>query len=107
MLPGRCRSQIRERVRRRAVCARALALCSAPLALSPPLPLSAPPALLYPAWLDVRGVGLPDPLQACLRAGVALSDGAGFGTPGFLRLNFACPRGLLEEGLQRLQTALR
>jgi cystathionine beta-lyase len=55
----------------------------------------------------VRGVGLPDPLQACLRAGVALSDGAGFGTPGFLRLNFACPRGLLEEGLQRLQTALR
>jgi cysteine-S-conjugate beta-lyase len=61
----------------------------------------------YLAWLDVRALGIADPPQACRRAGIALSDGADFGTPGFLRLNFGCPRSLLEEGLRRLRTALR
>jgi len=60
----------------------------------------------YLAWLDVRAAGLPDAHAACLRAGVALSDGAAFGTPGFLRLNFGCSRRTLEEGLRRLQRAL-
>ena len=60
----------------------------------------------YLAWLDVRGLELPDPANACLRAGVALSPGAAFGDPGFLRLNFACPRSTLQEALRRLQVAL-
>ncbi len=60
----------------------------------------------YLAWLDVRAVGLPDPGAACVRAGVALSDGAAFGAPGFLRLNFACPRPTLREALSRLCGAL-
>jgi len=60
----------------------------------------------YLAWLDVRACGREDPARACLEAGVALSDGAEFGAPGFLRLNFACPRAQLEEGLRRLQRAL-
>ena len=48
-----------------------------------------------------------DPARACLRAGIALSGGGAFGAaPAFLRLNFACPRSLLEEGLRRLRTAL-
>jgi cystathionine beta-lyase len=60
----------------------------------------------YLAWLDVRGLELADPAKSCLRAGVALSPGAAFGDPGFLRLNFACPRSTLQEALRRLQVAL-
>jgi cysteine-S-conjugate beta-lyase len=61
----------------------------------------------YLSWLDVRRLGLDDPAAACERAGVGLSDGRLFGQPGFLRLNFACPRGLLDEALDRLQPVLR
>ena len=61
----------------------------------------------YLAWLDVRDLGLDDPVQACLDARVALSDGAAFGTPGFLRVNFGCPRSTLTEALRRLQHVLR
>jgi cystathionine beta-lyase len=65
----------------------------------------------YLAWLDCRGATLPkdDPFTFFLeRAKVALSDGAAFGTPGrgFARLNFACPRTLLTEGLERMRRAL-
>jgi cystathionine beta-lyase len=65
----------------------------------------------YLAWLDARewraGHGGEDPVQAGLRAGVALSEGAAFGAaPGFARLNFGCPRGMLDEGLRRLKVAL-
>jgi cystathionine beta-lyase len=60
----------------------------------------------YLAWLDVRGLDLHDAMQACLDAGVALSPGAAFGDPGFLRLNFGCSRDTLQEALRRLQSAL-
>ncbi len=60
----------------------------------------------YLAWLDVRARGLADAGEACRRAGVALSDGADFGTPGYMRLNFACPRTTLEAALERLATVL-
>jgi cystathionine beta-lyase len=60
----------------------------------------------YLAWLDTTNLGLEDPAQACVRAGVALSDGAAFGAPGWLRLNFGCPRAVLREGLTRVKAAL-
>ena len=65
----------------------------------------------YLAWLDARewraSHSGEDPVQAGLRAGVALSEGAAFGAaPGFARLNFGCPRGMLDEGLRRLKVAL-
>jgi cystathionine beta-lyase len=65
----------------------------------------------YLAWLDCRGAGLPkdDPYSFFLeQAKVALNDGAAFGAPGrgFVRLNFACPRALLTEGLERMRGAL-
>jgi cystathionine beta-lyase len=65
----------------------------------------------YLAWLDCRGAMLPkdDPFTFFLEgAKVALSDGAAFGTPGqgFARLNFACPRALLTEGLERMRRSL-
>lgn len=59
----------------------------------------------YLAWIDARGLGLADPLKVFEEAGVGLYDGAAFGTPGFLRLNFACPRPLLIEALARMARA--
>jgi len=61
----------------------------------------------YLAWLDVRELGLEDPAAACRSAGVALSAGAAFGDPAYLRLNFGCPRATLEEALRRLTAVLR
>ncbi len=46
------------------------------------------------------------PTAACREAGVALSAGAAFGDPGFLRLNFGCRRETLDEALRRLATVL-
>ena len=60
----------------------------------------------YLSWLDARGLGVPDPARLFHDAGVALSDGAEFDAPGFLRLNFACPRGTLDDALSRMRRAV-
>jgi cysteine-S-conjugate beta-lyase len=60
----------------------------------------------YLAWIDARASGLADPAKGFERAGVGLSDGADFGAPGFVRLNFGCTRALLREGLARMRQAL-
>ncbi|MBU2602880.1 MAG: PatB family C-S lyase [Actinobacteria bacterium] len=60
----------------------------------------------YLAWLDVHALGSKDPAADCVAAGVGLSDGRAFGTPGFLRLNFGCPRSTLVEALRRLDGVL-
>ena len=65
----------------------------------------------YLAWLDCRGIGVKEnPFEFFLnRAKVALNNGAEFGRggEGFVRLNFACPRTLLRQALERMATALR
>lgn len=61
----------------------------------------------YLAWIDVRDLGLENPGAWFEAAGIGLSDGAAFGAPGFVRLNFACPRALLDQGLARLDARLR
>jgi cystathionine beta-lyase len=61
----------------------------------------------YLAWIDVRETGLEDPVRFFEEAGVGLQDGREFDGPGFVRLNFGCPRSVLNEGLkQRMQQAL-
>jgi cystathionine beta-lyase len=60
----------------------------------------------YLSWIDARGLSVDDPVQFFDQAGVGLYDGAQFGTPGFLRLNFACPRSLLESALERMAGAV-
>jgi cysteine-S-conjugate beta-lyase len=60
----------------------------------------------YLAWIDTRGSGIEDPVRFFENAGVGLSDGAAFGTPGFVRLNFACPRASLTEALARVRQAM-
>src|SRR5439155_7806355 len=72
---------------------------------------TAPPEATYLAWLDCRDARLPDddPYAFFLdRARVALNDGRAFGRggAGFVRLNFACPRATLAEGLDRMRHAL-
>jgi cystathionine beta-lyase len=65
----------------------------------------------YLAWLDCRKA-IPEnanPYQLFLEQGqVAFNDGASFGNggQGFVRLNFGCPRPMLEEALKRMRFAL-
>lgn len=59
------------------------------------------------AWIDAREAGFADPARSFQQAGVGLSDGAEFGEPGFVRLNFGCPRSILAEALRRMAVALR
>lgn len=70
----------------------------------------ASPEGTYLAWIDCRDANLPDsPHKFFLEKGkVALNDGTSFGRSGegFVRLNFGCPRALLEEGLGRMRAAL-
>ena len=64
----------------------------------------------YLAWLDCRRAGIQgNPQEFFLEhARVALNDGAEFGSggAGFVRINFACPRALLSEGLARMRRSL-
>ncbi|WP_422102830.1 MalY/PatB family protein [Vreelandella sp.] len=74
----------------------------------PGVSLSAPEST-YLAWLDMREAGLGEsPAKTLLeQAGVALSDGAAFGCPGFVRLNFGTTASQLEAALARLDTLLK
>ena len=60
----------------------------------------------YLAWIDARefaaGHGIDNPARWFEQHGLGLSDGADFGAPGFVRLNFGTRRPLLEEALARL-----
>jgi cystathionine beta-lyase len=72
---------------------------------------TAPVEGTYLAWLDFRRTGIAaDDLEGFLldKARLRLEDGAIFGAEGrgFMRLNLACPRPLLEEALGRLESAL-
>ena len=66
----------------------------------------APVEATYLAWIDARAMGVENPQRSFEAAGVGLSDGADFGAPGFVRLNFGCPRALLEQALTRMGNAL-
>ena len=63
----------------------------------------------YLAWLDCTALDLDNPQQFFLeQARVGLSAGLDFGDQHqqFVRLNFGCPRSLLEEGISRMESAL-
>ena len=63
----------------------------------------------YLAWIDAREFaadrGIDNPARWLERHGLGLSDGADFGAPGFVRLNFGTRRALLDEALARLRQA--
>ncbi len=69
----------------------------------------APPEGTYLAWLDCSALPIEDPAAFFLQnARVGLNAGSQFGPSGqkFARLNFACPRSMLNEGLQRMRRAV-
>ncbi|WP_096224647.1 MalY/PatB family protein [Geobacillus sp. FJAT-46040] len=70
------------------------------------------PEATYLVWIDARGLGLSEAelkKQLLEKGKIAVEFGSKFGQEGvgFIRLNIACPRPTLEEGLRRLATALR
>jgi cystathionine beta-lyase len=60
----------------------------------------------YLSWIDARALPINNATEFLEEAGVGLYNGAPFGAPGFLRLNFACPRALLERALDRIFRSL-
>jgi cystathionine beta-lyase len=64
----------------------------------------------YLAWLDCRATGIEGNLAEFFlqHARVGLNHGPDFGKggEGFVRLNFACPRALLKEALDRMRNAV-
>ena len=60
----------------------------------------------YLAWIDARPMQTTNPAELFEYGGVGLSDGAAFGAPGFVRLNFGCSRILLEKALDRMSKTI-
>ncbi|TYL47183.1 MalY/PatB family protein [Marinomonas sp. IMCC 4694] len=60
----------------------------------------------YLAWIDVSALLLDDPYGFFVDAGVGVSNGADFGNPNFVRLNFGCPRSVLHQAMTRIEVAL-
>ena len=60
----------------------------------------------YLAWMDMQALGGKNATVRFEEAGVGLSDGAAFGAPGFVRLNFGCSRHVLAEALARMTRAI-
>lgn len=66
----------------------------------------------YLAWIDIRklGISTAEAWSRLLRKGkLMVSKGTDYGTKageGYLRLNLACPRATLQEGLRRMKLAL-
>ena len=59
----------------------------------------------YLAWIDASSLGVEDPFAHFLAHGVALSPGAQFGNPAFVRLNFGTQRARLVDALARMRSA--
>ncbi|MBV1788787.1 PatB family C-S lyase [Marinobacterium sp. D7] len=60
----------------------------------------------YLAWIDVSAAKLENPAYFFEQAGVGMSPGRDFGDERYMRLNFGCPRALLEEAVSRIKRAL-
>ena len=60
------------------------------------------PESTYLAWIDCREMGVENPAKYFESNGVGLNDGAEFDAPGYIRLNFGCPRATLKAALDRM-----
>ncbi|MBE0679037.1 MAG: putative C-S lyase [Bacteroidales bacterium] len=70
-----------------------------------------PPEATYMIWLDCRGMGLDGAgLQKFFveKAGVGMNEGSRFGPggQGFMRMNLACPRSVVEKALKQIKSAI-
>ena len=70
-----------------------------------PRAVMTPVEATFLAWLDLRAYGktCAQIAEKCKAGGVALTSGTFFGEEGegFMRVNFACPRAMLSEGMKR------
>lgn len=69
-----------------------------------------PSQATYLLWLDCTALGIGSRrLSQHIRSstGLYITDGEPFGGDGFLRMNIACPRTVLSDGLERLEKAVR
>ena len=67
------------------------------------------PEATYLAWIDCRATSLgASPQGFFLKHGLAFNDGPSFGPggEGFVRLNFGCPRSVLQQALEQMRRAL-
>ncbi|WP_315118295.1 MalY/PatB family protein [uncultured Clostridium sp.] len=69
------------------------------------------PDATYLVWLDCRELGMTnEELRGFMihKAGLGLNEGCGFGRSlsGYMRLNAACPRSVLEQALKQLKEAV-
>ena len=66
------------------------------------------PEASFLGWLDCRGLGLANPRRHFLDAGVALTDGAECGDIGrqHVRFNFALPRPILQQAIEKMAASL-
>ena len=60
----------------------------------------------YLAWIDVSELELGNPAKFFEQAGVGLSAGREFGDRRFMRLNFGCPRSIVEQAMTRIRLAV-
>jgi cystathionine beta-lyase len=63
-------------------------------------------------WLDCRAMGLEgEELQRFFvdRAGVGMNEGSSFGPggEGFMRMNLACQRSVVEKALRQIESAIQ
>ncbi len=69
------------------------------------------PEATFLVWLDFSAYHLTENQlgKILINGGVALNNGSKFGTggDGYFRLNFGCPRVILEEGLIKIEKALQ
>lgn len=70
------------------------------------------PEATYLNWVDTRALGMDDAAlkKFCVeKAGVAFGEGTDFGIggSGFLRLNAACPRSVIEKALTQMEQAVK
>lgn len=66
----------------------------------------------YLMWLDFSGLNMDEKELSLLiqkEGKIALDDGYWFGETGvgYERMNVACPRYMVEEGLKRIETAVK
>jgi cysteine-S-conjugate beta-lyase len=61
----------------------------------------------YLAWIDARALQIENPAAFFEKHGLGMNEGSGFGAPGFVRLNFGCPRVTLDRGIDRLVAGVR
>ncbi|HEY2491622.1 MAG TPA: MalY/PatB family protein [Paenibacillus sp.] len=70
------------------------------------------PEATYLLWIDFRALGIPSEELATLmlnKAKIAFNNGTFFGEQGegFMRMNVACPREIVEEAMIKLETTIQ